>query len=57
MPTVIAAIFLILIVGIGIELLVFRPLERAGAAGPRPDLVALASTVTSPTELCRAGVR
>ncbi|GAY08556.1 ABC-type probable sulfate transporter, permease protein [Pseudonocardia sp. N23] len=28
MPTVIAAIFLILIVGIGIELLVFRPIER-----------------------------
>jgi NitT/TauT family transport system permease protein len=28
MPTVIAAIFLILIVGIGIELLVFRPVER-----------------------------
>ena len=28
MPSVIAAIFLILIVGIGIELLVFRPLER-----------------------------
>lgn len=29
MPTVIAAIFLILLVGVGIELLVFRPLERA----------------------------
>ncbi|MFI9380183.1 ABC transporter permease [Kutzneria sp. NPDC052558] len=29
MPTVIAAIFLILLVGIGIELLVFRPLERS----------------------------
>ncbi|MFE0028445.1 ABC transporter permease [Amycolatopsis sp. NPDC059021] len=29
MPTVIAAIFLILLVGIGIELVVFRPLERA----------------------------
>ena len=28
MPTVIAAIFLILVVGIGIELLVFRPVER-----------------------------
>ena len=28
MPAVIAAIFLILIVGIGIELLVFRPIER-----------------------------
>ena len=28
MPMVIAAIFLILLVGIGIELLVFRPLER-----------------------------
>jgi NitT/TauT family transport system permease protein len=28
MPTVIAAIFLILVVGIGIELLVFRPIER-----------------------------
>ncbi|MBN9099153.1 MULTISPECIES: ABC transporter permease [unclassified Pseudonocardia] len=28
MPSVIAAIFLILIVGIGIELLVFRPIER-----------------------------
>src|SRR5882757_2232944 len=28
MPTVIAAIFLILIVGIGIELLIFRPVER-----------------------------
>ena len=28
MPGVIAAIFLILIVGIGIELLVFRPIER-----------------------------
>ena len=28
MPSVIAAIFLILIVGIGIELLVFRPVER-----------------------------
>ena len=28
MPTVIAAIFLILLVGVGIELLVFRPLER-----------------------------
>jgi NitT/TauT family transport system permease protein len=27
MPTVIAAILLILVVGIGIELLVFRPLE------------------------------
>lgn len=29
MPTVLAAIFLILLVGIGIELLVFRPIERA----------------------------
>ena len=29
MPTVIAAIFLILIVGIAVELLAFRPLERA----------------------------
>jgi NitT/TauT family transport system permease protein len=29
MPTVLAAIFLILLVGIGIELLVFRPVERA----------------------------
>jgi NitT/TauT family transport system permease protein len=29
MPTVIAAIFLILLVGVGIELLAFRPLERA----------------------------
>jgi NitT/TauT family transport system permease protein len=29
MPTVIAAIFLILLVGVGIELLVFRPLERS----------------------------
>jgi NitT/TauT family transport system permease protein len=29
MPTVIAAIFLILLVGIGIDLLVFRPVERA----------------------------
>ena len=29
MPTVIAAIVLILLVGIGVELLVFRPLERA----------------------------
>jgi ABC-type nitrate/sulfonate/bicarbonate transport system, permease component len=28
MPTVIAAIFLILVVGIGIELLIFRPVER-----------------------------
>ena len=28
MPGVIAAIFLILLVGVGIELLVFRPLER-----------------------------
>jgi NitT/TauT family transport system permease protein len=28
MPGVIAAIFLILIVGIGVELLVFRPIER-----------------------------
>jgi NitT/TauT family transport system permease protein len=28
MPTVLAAIFLILLVGIGIELLVFRPIER-----------------------------
>ena len=28
MPTVIAAILLILVVGIGIELLVFRPIER-----------------------------
>jgi NitT/TauT family transport system permease protein len=28
MPTVIAAIFLILLVGVGIELLVFRPVER-----------------------------
>src|SRR5437763_6103779 len=30
METVIAAIFLILLVGVGIELIVFRPLERAG---------------------------
>jgi NitT/TauT family transport system permease protein len=29
MPTVIAAIFLILLVGVGIELAVFRPVERA----------------------------
>lgn len=29
MPTVLAAILLILIVGIGIELLVFAPIERA----------------------------
>jgi NitT/TauT family transport system permease protein len=29
MPTVLAAIFLILLVGIGIELIVFRPIERA----------------------------
>jgi NitT/TauT family transport system permease protein len=29
MPTVIAAIVLILLVGIGVELLVFRPLERS----------------------------
>ncbi|MCE7011607.1 ABC transporter permease [Kibdelosporangium philippinense] len=29
MPTVMAAIFLILLVGIGIDLLVFRPIERA----------------------------
>jgi NitT/TauT family transport system permease protein len=29
MPMVLAAILLILIVGIGIELLVFRPIERA----------------------------
>jgi NitT/TauT family transport system permease protein len=29
MPMVLAAIFLILLVGIGIELLVFRPIERA----------------------------
>jgi len=28
MPGVIAAIFLILVVGIGIELLIFRPIER-----------------------------
>ena len=28
MPTVFAAILLILVVGIGIELLVFRPIER-----------------------------
>lgn len=39
MPTVIAAIVLILLVGVGIELLVFRPLERAvlrarGLSGP-----------------------
>jgi NitT/TauT family transport system permease protein len=29
MPTVLAAIFLILFVGVGIDLLVFRPLERS----------------------------
>jgi NitT/TauT family transport system permease protein len=29
MPTVISAIVLILLVGVGIELLVFRPLERS----------------------------
>ena len=36
MPAVIAAIFLILVVGIGIELLVFRPHRAPGAARPRP---------------------
>jgi NitT/TauT family transport system permease protein len=47
MPMVIAAIFLILLVGIGIELLIFRPIERrvlrarglspaVGGAGPIP---------------------
>ena len=36
MPGVFAAIFLILLVGIGIELLVFRPLERRVLRGARP---------------------
>src|SRR5918992_2198736 len=35
MPGVIAAIFLILLVGIGIELLVFRPIERRGLRARR----------------------